>query len=230
MDFILRLNFSSMNSKDYRYQILLFKNKKKVKILKVAQKLKTIMRYWQDIKGTVKPRFTVEYKGRDGTARNQKVNYELVLLYPPNKRVKTGVYVKDELGRIKEAKICDENYRIKEIFPFWMEEKIFDLQANRHIRYHELLEKILTHQEIGQIFKLNTKLIVQIDDNFEIYEVKNLNDSNRLFDLVREDILEKKRGNYLFVKDVSSSQRSYLYKILVNKGYKWSWLVKHYSY
>lgn len=215
---------------DFRYKIMLFKNKKKVKYIKGAQKAKTIMRFWLDIKGTVKPRFTVEYMGRGGTARNQKVNYELVLLYPSSKRVKHPKYVKDELGRIKEATINDEKYRVKDIFPFWKEEKIYDYQKKKHIRYHELLKNILKYHDIGQVFKLNTKLVVQIDDYFEVYETKNLNDSLRLFELIREDILHEKRGNFLFVKDITSDQRSSLYKMLIEKGYKRDWLVKHYSY
>lgn len=214
----------------YRYKIILFKNKKRVKYITGAQKAKTIWRRWADIKGTKKPRFTVEYMGRDETKRNEKVKYELVLLFPCNKRVKSVTYVKDEIGRIKEAVVNSEKFRIKEIFPFWKEETIFDHQIKNHIRYHELLEKVLKHRDIGQVFKLNTKIIVQVDDNFEIYETKNLNDAMRLFEIVREDVIKEHRGNFIFVKDIATSQRKLLYKLLEEKGYKKNWLTRHYSY
>ena len=75
---------------------------------------------------------------------------------------------------------------------------------------------------------MNNKIVVQVDDKIEMYGNKNLHDANRLFELLREDLLKK--GNLIFVKDVSTRQRLYLYDLLVLKGYKREELVRHYSY
>ena len=59
---------------------------------------------------------------------------------------------------------------------------------------------------------------------------KNLKDSEKLFDLVRTDLLNKKKTNFLFVKDITTHQRKLLYNLLESKGYNRRKLFKHYSY
>jgi hypothetical protein len=77
---------------------------------------------------------------------------------------------------------------------------------------------------------LNNKLFVQNDDNILLFGNKNIRDSKRLFELIREDVLRKKKGNFIFVKDVSTAQRKILYQLLESKGFKKSELFRHYSY
>jgi hypothetical protein len=84
--------------------------------------------------------------------------------------------------------------------------------------------------EIAQIFTLNNKLFIQNENDVFLYGNKNIKDTKRLFELVREDVLSKKRGNFIFVKDVSTAQRKILYKLLESKGFKKSELFRHYSY
>ena len=59
---------------------------------------------------------------------------------------------------------------------------------------------------------------------------KNLDDSQRLFEIVREDLLKRKRGNFIFVKDITTHQRTLLYNLLESKGFKRRELFRHYSY
>lgn len=98
------------------------------------------------------------------------------------------------------------------------------------MRYHELLEQVLSISEIGQIFTLNNKLFIQNENDILLFGNKNIKDSKRLFELIREDVLKKKKGNFIFVKDVSTAQRKILYKLLESKGFKKSELFRHYSY
>jgi hypothetical protein len=148
----------------------------------------------------------------------------------PNTRWSTKTFVKDSLGRLVEAKFEDEKFRIKEIIPYWKEELIYDFQKKERVRYHELLEQVLSISEIGQIFTLNNKLFIQNENDILLFGNKNIKDSKRLFELIREDVLKKKKGNFIFVKDVSTAQRKILYKLLESKGFKKSELFRHYSY
>jgi hypothetical protein len=59
---------------------------------------------------------------------------------------------------------------------------------------------------------------------------KNKFDSDRLFDIVREDLLKRRHGNFIFVKDVNTHQRISLYNLLESKGFKRTELFRHYSY
>jgi hypothetical protein len=93
-----------------------------------------------------------------------------------------------------------------------------------------MFDEILGVSEIAQVFTLNNKLFVQVDDNIRLFGNRNLKDAERLFDLVREDLLKKKKTNFIFVKDVTTAQRKLLYNLLESKGFKRSELFRHYSY
>lgn len=208
-----------------KYSIVLFCNKKRVKVLYSCQKRTTVHDYWSEFKTQKKPRFLKQQSGK----RNQEALYELGLIFP-NNRWATKTYVKDSLGRLIEAKIEDNKFRIKELIPYWKEELIYDHQLKKRIRYHEMLDEIMGINEIGQIFTLNNKLFVQNENDIKLYGNKNINDAERLFDLIREDLLKKKKGNFIFVKDVTTAQRKILYALLESKGFKRTELFRHYSY
>lgn len=211
--------------KNGKYFIVLFCNKKKVKILHRCQKKTTIYEYWREFRTERPPRFLKT----QGMKRNTEVLYELALIFP-NNRWATKTFVKDSLGRLMEAKMENDKLRIKEIVPYWKEELIYDFQQKKRIRYHEMFDEILKVTEIGQVFTLNNKLFIQNDNNIKLYGNKNLKDADRLFELVKEDLLKKKRGNFIFVKDITTAQRKQLYTLLESKGFKRSELFRHYSY
>jgi hypothetical protein len=188
----------------------------------------TIYEYWREFRTQRKPRF-VKQQGSTGSKRKTELFYELALVFP-NNRWATSTYVKDSLGRNMEALIENEKFRIKEIIPYWKEELVYDFQIKKRIRYHEMLNKILPITEIAQIFLLNNKLFVQVENDIKLYGNKNINDSDRLFELVKEDLLKKKKGNFIFVKDITTHQRSLLYNLLESKGFKRNELFRHYSY
>ena len=174
-----------------------------------------------------KPRFLKEYGGK----RNQKLEFELGLIYPDNRWAKTKTVTKrDDFGRLIDVGVDMKGYRLKEMIPYWAEEKIYDHDNKKHIRYHELLEIFEEVTEIAQVFTLNTKLFLQIEDKVRMFGNKNLSDSDRLFDLLREDLLNSKKGNFIFVKDITTQQRKTLYNLLEKKGYKRTELFRHYSY
>lgn len=93
-----------------------------------------------------------------------------------------------------------------------------------------MMEKIYPINEIAQIFTLNNKLFVQIENDVKLFGNKNIKDSERLFEIVRDDLLNKKKTNFIFVKDVTTHQRKLLYKLLESKGFKKTELFRHYSY
>lgn len=211
--------------KTSKYSIILFCNNKKYKILYGCQKLNTIFEHWKEFKTQKKPRFLKLYGGK----RKQELIYELGLIFPKN-RWSTKSYVKDKLGRISEAKIDDDKIRIKEIIPYWREELIYDHQKKKHTRYHEILNEMSTVNDIAQIFTLNNKLFMQNENDIKLYSNKNIKDTERLFELIREDLLNMKKSNFIFVKDINTNQRISLYNLLESKGFKRTELFRHYSY
>ena len=135
--------------KNGKYFIILFCNKKKVKVLHRSMLKTTIYEYWREFRTQKKPRY-IKLQGGGGERKTEFI-YELALIFP-NNRWATTVYVKDSLGRNMPANIEDDKFRIKEIIPYWKEEYVYDFQTKKRIRYHELLNKILPITEIAQIF------------------------------------------------------------------------------
>lgn len=211
--------------KNGKYFIVLFCNKKRIKILYRCMKRTTATEYWHEFKTEKKPDFIKIQGGK----RNQEQIYELALVYP-NNRWATKTYVRDSLGRNVEAIIENDKFRIKEMVPYWKEELIYDFQTKKRIRYHEMMEQILKISEIAQIFTLNKNIFIQIENDVRLFGNKNINDSDRLFNIIKSDITKRKKGNFLFVKDITTHQRKLLYQMLESKGYKRSELFRHYSY
>ena len=185
----------------------------------------TVYEYWREFKTQRKPDFIKQQGGK----RKSELTFELALIFP-NNRWATATYVRDSLGRNQPAKIEDNKFRIKEIIPYWQEELIYDFQTKKRIRYHEMMEKILPVSDIAQIFILNKNLFVQVENDVKMFGNKNLNDASRLFEIVRDDLINRKRGNFIFVKDITTSQRTQLYNLLESKGFKRRELFRHYSY
>jgi hypothetical protein len=208
-----------------KYFIILFCNKKRVSVLYKCMNRKTVYEYWREFRTQKKP----QYVKLQGGKRNQELIFELALIFPNNRWVTTA-WVKDSLGRNEPALIEEDKFRIKEIIPYWKEELIYDYQSKKRIRYHEMLNQILPISEIAQIFTLNNKIFVQIENDVKLFGSKNLKDNERLFEILKDELINKKRGNFLFVKDIDTHQRKLLYDLLESKGFKRRELFRHYSY
>jgi len=210
---------------NYKYYISLFCNKKKKKLLHKTAKRSTITEYWNELKTQEPPQYVKLTSGRKRT----KLVYELVLIYPVTRWSKK-LYVRDSLGRTIEAKINNDKQRIKEVFPYWEEELIYDFETKKRIRYHEMMKYILSIRVISQLFILNKNLFVQVEGDIRMFGNRNIEDADRLFDIIKNELINKKRGNFLFVKDITTVQRTNLYNMLESKGYKRTELFRHYSY
>jgi len=215
-----------------KYFIILFCNKKKLRILYKCQKKNTVYDYWHEFKTQQRPPFIKLQGGK----RKRELIFELGLIFPNNKWSKP-TYIRDELGRNIKAELIsietpaiNDKFRIKEIIPYWDEEKIYDFDSKKRIRYHEMMEIILKVEDIAQIFTLNNKLFLQVENDIRLFGNKNIADTDRLFEIVREDINKRGKGNFIFVKDITTYQRSNLYRLLESKGYKRTELFRHYSY
>jgi hypothetical protein len=214
--------------KKYKYMIVLFLNGKRKKVLHQANKRTTINEHWREFKTQRKPLYCAENRGRS----RQKLNFEMVLIYPMNRWVTADdkTFRKDHLGRNQEVYVESKDYRIKEVMDWWEQEKIYDFQQKKHIFFDEMYSIISKVEAHSQIFTLNNKIFLQVDDDVTVYKNKNLNDTQRLFMILQAELLKNKRKNFMFVKDVTRYQRSLLYNLLEPKGFSRNELFRHYSY
>jgi len=208
--------------------IVLMLNGERKKIVHKCNKRTTVNEHWREYKTQKKPLYCAENRGRART----KLDFEMALVYPVTRwSTNEPLYRKNELGQNVKVNIMNsDEYRIKEIIPWWEQEKIYDFQQKKHIYFDEMYDIIAKITEPSQIFTLNNKIFVQIDDDVTVYKNKNLNDTSRLFDILQSVLLGKKRRNFMFVRDVTKYQRKILYNLLEPKGFTRNELFRHYSY
>jgi hypothetical protein len=197
---------------DFNFIIVLFKNKRKKKIINKFKTFKRAENYFNDlIESSQKIIFDKVWENAT------KCDYEIGLL--EKNGIDQKIYTTDELGRNIKVSLEDENYKFKKISKIKMEEKIYDLQINSKISTNQLIDNYLNESGIKLISSLNNKIIVQKEDKFNIFSTKNTDESHRFIESLRTYMMQIGRYDFIFVKDVDSSQRSYLYKILEDHGY-----------
>jgi hypothetical protein len=215
--------------KKHNYMVVLFLNGAKKKVLHKTNNRLNIHEFWRECKTQKRPLYCAEVRGRARTV----LNFELALIYPKNRwsPADDKFYKKDGMGRNQPINLNNaDEYRVKEVIDWWEPEKIYDFQQKKHIFFEEMFGIIEKITELSQIFTLNNKIFVQIDDDITVYKNKNLKDTSRLFNILRSELLNKKRKNFIFVRDVTSYQRKMLYKLLEGKGFSKNELFRHYSY
>jgi hypothetical protein len=202
------------------YIIVLFKNKVKKKIInKFKTNKKAVQQYESLVKESDNTKFYKKYEN------GVESNYELALLELGSKNW-DNMYMKDEFGRQIKIELEDSDYRIIKINRFYPEEYILDYEKKKKLSLNEFMKKHLT-SGYKMISKLNNKIILQEEDNFKLFTLKNVYDSDRFIDTLSEVLIKENKSNVLLVKDVSTAQRKYLYNLLVEKGYPKSYLLRY---
>ena len=147
------------------------------------------------------------------------VTYELGLLTNQD-NYQIPLFQEDELGRNTELFISSEtDYIIKRMVPYSIEEKIYDWSSNNRINFDELVKKYCIKKEMKSISTLHNKLVIQINDNFNLFSLKNIDDSHRLIETMEKYFRDNNRSDSIFVKDISTTQRKWMYDLLVDNGF-----------
>jgi|TARA_R110001592_G_scaffold41594_5_gene135755 hypothetical protein len=205
-----------------KYKIILFKNGKRVKCFFSSNSYKSILRKYSNIINEKKPKFIIEYLSR------KKTRFEVGVV--TTESVDDSIFVKDEFGRTKEVTMGDTTYSIVKLLPYWREELIYDHTSKTKITYLDFLSTYLNYKDFKQVFTLNNKLVVQNDEEFNLFSLKTVSDALRLIDIIEFELMDAGRMDCLFVRDTNTVQRKQLYDLLERKGYDRGFLRKQYTY
>lgn len=196
-----------------RYLVVLFKNKKKKKILNKFVSFDRAKSYYKSIiKKSEEVIFDVNYENGNASI------YEVGI-------VEIGsvgdfpVYVTDSMGRNIKVKLDEDNMYLKEISIYRKEELIFDVDKNKKIKIDYFIKKYLTKDTLKVVSILNNKIIVQKDEDIKLFSVKNEIDASRFIECLSDYFFRNKRNDCLFVKDTSTPQRKYLFELLEKNGF-----------
>jgi len=202
------------------FLIVLFKDKVKRKIINKFVTSKRAEEYFKKlISDSSDVIFDKKYEN------GVKCEYEIALL---TKNKETEVkYYKDELGRQIKLELEDDDYSISKIEKYKVEELISDYMTKKKISTKQLIKKYLSGEGIKMVSKINNKVVIQNDDTYNLFTLKNNDDCDRFMDCLSKHFIEKKKMDCILVKDISTAQRKYLYDILVEKGFSRSYLFRH---
>ena len=200
------------------YQVILFKNKVKKKIINKFKTHKKALEYYKLL---VKESDEVIY---DKVMENGVVSeYELSLVEKSSSSP-LSLYMKDDYGRQVKVSLDDSELTMINITRYRIEELFLDYTTNKKIDTRQFIKQYLDHTGFKLISKLNNKIIVQNDDKFNLFTLKTSDESERFIDILTKKFNDDGRKDCLLVKDYSSPQRKYLYELLVKMGFEKSYL------
>lgn len=195
------------------YLIVLFKNKVRYKILKKYITFKKAKKYFEGLK-----KESQEVIFDKLIVDGHETNFEVGLVEKSSAQL-VPVYITDEMGRNVRVKLENEGMTLIEISTYKIEEELFDIQQNRKIGTNELIKKYLKSDGVKMISSLNNKIVIQNDDEVYLFSTKNSTESERFLNCLSTYFYSIKRKDCLFIKDVSTPQKKYLYSFLESKGF-----------
>jgi len=206
------------------YLIVLFKNKRKKKII---NKFVTFDRANNFFENEIKKSNDVVFSKQ--VVLGEESDFELAIV-GNGRTSENRIYLKDEFGRNTQVKVEDDGMSILRISPIRVEELIYDFQQKKKISFQEIEKRYLKKDGVKLISGLNNKVIIQLDDVFNIFTMKNVEECNRFLDCISNYLFKNKRIDCLVVKDSSTAQKKYLYELLESKGFDKQFLYRKFTF
>jgi hypothetical protein len=191
---------------------VLFKNKTRKKIIKKFSNFKNAEKFYSEL---TKQNSEVIFEKKVENGKN--CNYEIAFLQNKSNQY-FDVYKIDELGRNIKVELEDPDYDLLKISDYKMEEKVFDIQKNNKISIEIFIKNYLKGDGLKMISTLNNKLIIQLDEKFNLFSLKTPEEARRCIDSLSQYFYNIKRKDCMFVKDESTAQKKYLIKLLSDWG------------
>lgn len=205
------------------YLIVLFKNKRKKKIINKFKSFDRANKFFEE-----QVKISNEIIFDKEITFGEVSDFELALV-EEGKSPESRTYLKDEFGRNTAVKIEEDNMSMLKVVPIKVEELIYDCQKKQKISFEQFEKNYLKKDGVKLISSLNNKVIVQKDDEFSLFTFKNESESNRFLDCVSSYFFKIKRGDCIIVKDTSKAQKKYLYTLLESKGYEKQFLYRRFT-
>ena len=205
------------------YLVVLFKNRKRKKIIKKFVTLSRAKNYFKEL---IEKSNDVIFEVLVENGHECKFELSLVELATNQS---APVYMTDEFGRSVKIKLEDSGMSILMINPYKEEDLIYDVKNKTKITTQEFIKKYLKGDGLKMVSMLNNKIILQKDEEIDLFSLKNESECSRFVDCLSSYFFKIKRGDCLFIKDYSSPQRKYLYDLLESNGFDKKVLYRKYT-
>ena len=158
------------------YLVVLFKNKKRKKIIKKFVTLSRAKTFYDNlIKKSNEVIFDISYEN------GLECSFELGMVELSSNQL-VPIYMTDDMGRNIRVKLEDDNMTLFQIKQYKKEELIFDVSKNKKITANEFITQYLKSDGLKMISSLNNKIIVQKDEVINLFSLKNELESSRFID------------------------------------------------
>ena len=114
---------------------------------------------------------------------------------------------------------------IDKISSYKLEEELFDVSKDVKITFSKF-KSLLKKDGVYMVSQLKNKFILQHDEDFSLFSLKNQSECDRFLDVLYMSDVSKK---LIIVKDSTSPQRKYLYNLLEEKGFSKKFLYTSYT-
>jgi hypothetical protein len=205
----------------HRYQIILFRNRVQCTRLFKCRTLIDARKKYNKLIEEVKPPFHVETKNK------KSVEY-FVGMVLQEKTDKQPAHAKDYMGRNVTMQVRPHQ-TLMELSQYFVPEKIYDNQSKKHIYFDDLMSQLDAIPGLKMVYKLNSHVFVEADQNLRFYSLKNVSDCLRLINVLIEERMKGGRMDCMFARDMNRQHRSYLYQHLANNDHAVSKMKRHYS-
>jgi hypothetical protein len=194
------------------YVVVLFKNKKKKKIIKKFITFSRAKQFYDKlIEESNEVLFEVKVEG------GYECRYEVGIVEMSSKQL-IPVYMTDEYGRNIKVKLDEDGMTLFKINTYKKEETIYDIREQKKISTQTFIKKYLKGDGLKMISVLNNKIVLQEDEKIHLFTLKSESESSRFVDNLSSYFFKIKRGDCLFIKDYSTAQRKSLYSLLESAG------------
>lgn len=194
------------------YLVILFKNKKRKKII---NKFITIDKATEFFDKIISENKNLYFGKKIENAR--ECNFELCLLKKKDENF-DSLFVKDSLGRQIKVELDDPDFKIIKVSEYNVEETIFDVTNREKITLNQFYKKYVHKKSIVLISRLNNKVVVQEDDRVNLFSLKNEDESRRFLKSLNDFFIDNTTTNSIVVVETSKQQKKYLYTILSDMG------------
>jgi hypothetical protein len=201
-----------------KYLIVLFKNKERKKILK---KFKTFERANSFFTGLTNTEVIYDKKVENG----EVVDFEIGLLEKDSKDFDI-YYKKDNLGRQIKVELDDPEFKIIKVSDYKVEEFLFDIQTNKKISFKKFYNTYLKGGGLKFISSLNNKIVIQEDDNYNLFSLKCEPEVNRFLKILSDVLYSNRRSDCVVVPETTKDHKKHLYSVLEQRGFSKSTLYR----
>lgn len=206
-----------------KFLIVLFRNKTKRKIIKKFKKIKSAETYFSKL---VEESKEVVFETK--LENTFPIVHELAIVEKDSKK-SHPTYLKDEFGRNIKITLENSDYEIIRISPYRVEDEIFDISKDKKITIKYFLSNYMPKTTMKVMSILNNKVIVQNDNNINLFSLKSEDEALRFLESISELFFETKRGDCIFINDTSTPQRKYLFNLLEKHGFDKKLLYRKYT-